>query len=392
MTPSRTDPSTEVRRLLERHWDADRGYCVPNPETYPHLWLWDSCFHAIMWAHLQDPRALVELQAVLAGSTPDGMVPHMRYGTEAADTWLGPLRDTSSLTQPPMYGHAAKVLLDHGIDVPEETLAAARTGLEWLWDNRRDETGLMYVVHPWEAGNDHSPRWDGWGGPGQTAEGYDRRGRTAWNKDRMGDISFSADGAAQWSSTFVSCPAGFNAYVAFNMFELAAVQQDPGLAERASQLSKAMDVHLWDEHEQLWADQAVVGGGASTRIPTSDGLLGALVTSDSSKADAALDQLNAPDRFASAYGPSNVARSHPSYDPTSYWRGPAWPPLNYLLWLALLRRGRRQEAEELTCRTLEAVTANGWAEYWNPETGQALGAAPQSWSGLVLAMQRGGGQ
>ena len=38
----------EVRRLLEAHWDPDRGYCVPNPTTYPHLWLRDSCFHAIV--------------------------------------------------------------------------------------------------------------------------------------------------------------------------------------------------------------------------------------------------------------------------------------------------------------------------------------------------------
>lgn len=387
-----TAPADEVRQLLERHWDAARGYCVPNPETYPHLWLWDSCFHSIIWAHLQDRRAVVELGEVLAGSTSGGMVPHMRYGAEGPDTWLGPLTTTSSLTQPPMYGHAAKVLDDHGIRVPATTLSAARAGLEWLWENRRTGEGLMYVVHPWEAGNDHSPRWDGWGAPGQTAHGYDREARTAWNKELMHDISFSPGGEARWSSSFVSCPAGFNAYVAFNMLELAAVLGDDTLRARARTLSEAMDGCLWDEDEQLWFDRAIVGGGDSVEIPTSDGLLGALVTSDVVKANAALDQLNNPDRFAAPFGPSNVARTHPTYDPGSYWRGPAWPPLTYLLWLALLRTNRRQEAEELTCRTSQTVTTNGWAEYWNPETGHGLGAAPQSWTGLVLAMQPGNGE
>jgi hypothetical protein len=39
----------EALGLLDEHWDTARGYCVPNPTVYPHLWLWDSCFHAITW-------------------------------------------------------------------------------------------------------------------------------------------------------------------------------------------------------------------------------------------------------------------------------------------------------------------------------------------------------
>lgn len=32
----------------------------------------------------------------------------------------------------------------------------------------------------------------------------------------MRDIEFAEDGSARWSSTFVVCPAAFNAYVAHN--------------------------------------------------------------------------------------------------------------------------------------------------------------------------------
>ncbi|MEV5967026.1 trehalase family glycosidase [Kribbella sp. NPDC051952] len=377
----------EVRQLLENHWDDARGYCVPNPTTYPHLWLWDSCFHAIIWAHLGDARALRELDATLAGQLPSGLVPHMRYGGQRADSWLGPLEQTSSLTQPPMFGHAAKVLAEHGFEPSAQTLDRARRGLDWLWRTRRTDDGLIYIVHPWEGGNDHSPRWDDFGAPGRTPDNYSRPARTAWNKERVHDITFAEDGGAEWSSSFVVCPAAFNAYVALNLAELAELLDDAEMAARAEQLSEAIDVHLWDEDEQLWSDRPVVGGGPSSRIPTSDGVMPALVTRDRGKALAALRQLDDPDRFGAPYGPANVARSNPAYDPQTYWRGPAWPPLNYLFWLAARRWELDGAAERLATQSIDGALQSGWAEYWNPENGAGLGAAPQTWTGLVLALR-----
>jgi len=387
MTHAADDLELVVRQLLESHWDEARGYCVPNPTTYPHLWLWDSCFHAIIWAHLGDDRAVRELDATLAGQLPNGLVPHMRYGGQRSDSWLGPLERTSSLTQPPMFGHAAKVLRERGFTPSAQTLDRARRGLDWLWRTRRTDDGLIYVVHPWEAGNDHSPRWDDFGAPGRTPDNYSRPARTAWNKERVHDITFDHDGGAKWSSSFVVCPAAFNAYVAFNLAELADVLDDQELAARAEQLSEAIDTHLWDEDEQLWSDLPVVGGGASARLPTSDGVMPALVTQDRTKAIASLRQLDDPDRFAAPYGPANVARSNPAYDPATYWRGPAWPPLNYLFWLAARRWELDGAAQTLASRSVDGALQSGWAEYWNPETGSGLGAAPQTWTGLVIALR-----
>jgi hypothetical protein len=371
---------------MESHWDAERGYCVPNPTTYPHLWLWDSCFHALIWGRLDDARAVIELNATLSGQLTDGLVPHMRYGGVPADTFLGPLKATSSLTQPPMFGHAIRVLHDRGFAIPDATLARARRAFEWLWRNRRAENGLLYVVHPWEAGNDHSPRWDDWRAPGRMRDDYDRAARTAWNKQLMNDVTFAPDGAATWSTRFVACPAAFNAYVAFNMAELAQVLADHELERWAAELAAAIDARLWSSASGLWTDEALVGGGGSVTVPISDGLMPALVTEDGERAAAALAQLSADERFGATFGPTNVARSHPAYDPGMYWRGPAWPPLNYLLWLALERWDRTAEAEALARRTLDGTLASGWAEYWNPETGAGLGARPQSWAGLVVCM------
>jgi glycogen debranching enzyme len=206
----------------------------------------------------------------------------------------------------------------------------------------------------------------------------------------MGDVTFHDDGSAAWSSTFVACPAGFNAYVAFNMAELAVVLDDRSLSERARSIARAMDEHLWDAEQGLWADLALVGGNdALSRVPISDGVMGALVTMDAGRADAALAQLERPHRFGAPFGPANVARSHPAYDPQMYWRGPAWPQLNYLLWLALRRWQRLDDAAALAQRTRQGAWRSGWAEYWDPETGAGLGAVPQSWAGLVVAMPAG---
>ena len=376
----------EVRGLLEAHWDPARGYCDPNPTTYPHLWLWDSCFHAIVWAHLEDMRAVTELASTLAGQLPGGLVPHMRYGGEAPDTFLGPLDATSSLAQPPMFGHTIRVLQQCGVRVPERALLQARRGLEWLWRNRRTEEGLLFVVHPWEAGNDHSPRWDDWGAPGRTPADYDRAARTAWTKQLMRDVTFAADGAAAWSSRFVACPAAFNAYTAFNLVELGDALDDDELHGWARELAAAIDARLWASDERLWVDAAVVGGGPSVRTPISDGMMAALVTADPEKARLALDQLGEPDRFAAPFGPANVARAHPAYDPGMYWRGAAWPNVSYLLWLALRRWNRTEPADALARMTLAGARTSGWAEYWNAETGAGCGARPQSWTGLVLPM------
>lgn len=378
-----------AREVLELHWRPEHGWTVPNAHTYPHLWLWDSAFHAIAWARLGDPRAVVELTSLLQGQIAGGLVPHMRYGPAGPDTYLGPLPDRSSITQPPMYGHAMATLTGAGIDLSSELVEAATHALGWLWDHRRDpETGLVVIVHPWEAGNDHSPRWDGWGAPGRTKADYVQQVRSGWNKELLHACEFDGDGAAVWSSRFVAAPAGFNAYVAWNMRELAEVTGDDTLRTRSAELAALVDEQLWNDEVGLWDDRAVVGGdGESVRTPISDGVMPALVTASAERAARALSTLRDPALFAAApYGPANVSRSSPAYDPDAYWRGAAWPNMSYLLWVAASRRGEQSLADELARQTRAGAVASGWAEYWNPHDGTGHGAAPQSWTSLVATM------
>ena len=137
----------------------------------------------------------------------------------------------------------------------------------------------------------------------------------------------------------------------------------------------------------------VGGDGRSHRIPISDGAMPLLVSADEDHARRALATLSDPRLFGGTpYGPTNVAQNHPSYDPSAYWRGAAWPNMSYLLWLAARRwdstPSAEQIADQIARNTIAGAEASGWAEYWNPHTGEGLGAAPQSWTALAATMDR----
>lgn len=366
------------KAVLEGAWDDVRGYCWPNARQYPHLWLWDSCFHAIAWGALGDRRGLLELQAALAGQLPNGFVPHMRYSRPSPGR--GPLADRSSYTQPPVHALAAHELHRGGFDVSalrEPVLRAFR----YLWEHRRRD-GLLVVLHPWETGADDSPRWDSWVGS------HD------WSRERWSDFDqrcvaateFGPEGDAVASSLFTAAPSAFNAITAHGLRLAGALYDDPQLTGWADELGAALDEQLWDETEQLWSDRAVVGGGDSSRLATLDGVLGALGSLSRAKSLRALDQLRDPARFRAPQGISFVPRSSSLYRPDQYWRGSAWPQLAYLAVQACRRWGLEDLAAQVAEAGRQGIAASGFAEHWNPETGDGLGASPQSWAALAAAL------
>jgi Mannosylglycerate hydrolase MGH1-like glycoside hydrolase domain len=377
LEPTLESVARDAASVLDAAWDDERGYSYPNPEVYPHLWLWDSCFHAIARAALGDPRSVRELEAVFVAQLPSGFVPHMRYARPSQ--YRGPLDDRSGYTQPPVYGHAAAFIARRGFDVGEELVAAISGAFDYLWRERRTPEGLLRILHPWEAGADDSPRWDAW------------VGSTEWNRDQwtgfdlelVGETVFATTGEAVANHRFEAAPAAFNAIAAHGMRELAAIGGAQLWLDRADELSTAIDELLWDPDERLWSDRAVIGPNGSLDVPTLDGVLPALSTVDPELAAAALDQLSDESRFAAGFGLAYVARNHPLYRPRLYWRGAAWPQLNYLARVAALRWGRLQLAADIAVMTRRGAAASGFSELWDPETGEGLGATPQSWAALA---------
>ena len=368
--------------MLESAWrEGDEGgYCVPNATTYPWQWLWDSCFHAVVWAHLGDERAVAELRSALAAQADDGFVPHLRYGRGPfphQGLWGRP--DASTITQPPMYGHAVAELVRLGMSPGDDLIERARRGLEFLLRRRhRTAAGLVEICHPWESGCDDSPRWDDTIPGARTPQN-----RFEWKGALVAAAEVSADGSPLHNPEFSVGSAGFNALVAWNALELATVIGDDALRRAAAELAGAVD-ERWDDELVTWVDDGPAADG-SGRIRTVDSLLPALLLPRPVVFSALVD----PTAYGAPYGPRGVHAAEPTYDPAAYWRGSAWPQLIYLLWLAATSSGAEEARSALARSMLTGAVRSGFAEHWVADTGAPLGAMPQTWSTLAAVVAAG---
>ncbi len=129
----------------------------------------------------------------------------------------------------------------------------------------------------------------------------------------------------------------------------------------------------WDDGLATWVD-AGEAEATSGRIRTLEALLPLLVLDQ----PAALAQIEDPVAFAAAFGPRGVDQREPVFDARRYWRGPVWPQLAYLVWLA---------GADVAETSVRGASLSGLAEYWDGDDGSGLGAIPQSWSGLMLLME-----
>jgi glycogen debranching enzyme len=81
--------------------------------------------------------------------------------------------------------------------------------------------------------------------------------------------------------------------------------------------------------------------------------------------------------------PPSTAVDDPSFAPRSYWRGPTWPVITWLLWWALDRDGHRSAADRLLTAAVAQLRATGCSEYADPVAGAPLGSTAQSWTAAV---------
>jgi hypothetical protein len=367
-----------ARQVLEDGWRPE-GYTVPNTSVYPFQWLWDSCFHAIVWSELGEPeRARRELSHLFRSQDSSGFVPHIDY--EAAPTVHAAFwgrGGASSITQPPMYGHAVAELERRGVSVDAILRAKATAALRFLLDERERDpnTGLITIVHPWESGADDSPRWDHW----RADHGLDPKRWFEMKGRLLETIARSASGAPLGNAEFAPAPASFNALTAFNAWELASVTGDDALRAAGDALAQLL-TGQWRAELDTWVDGGPAAGtSGATRVL--DGLLPALV--DEARAEhvlrIALDDIE----YGGACGPAGVHRDESVFAPDTYWRGPAWPQLTYLLWVAARRWSLDEIATQLATRLVRGARRSGLAEYWDPDSGAPLGARPQGWATLA---------
>lgn len=88
-------------------------------------------------------------------------------------------------------------------------------------------------------------------------------------------------------------------------------------------------------------------------------------------------------RFGAAYPIPSVPVNDPSFDAERYWQGPSWFNTNWLVMDGLRRYGYKDHAAAIGEIMAELVAEHGFYEYYQPLTGQPLGARGFSWTAAV---------
>lgn len=371
----------------------DRGrYTVPSPKLYPHQWAWDSAFAAIGWAYVDPARAWLELATLMDTAWDDGRIPHAYYHDLSGDYAPRPefweTTRTSTVSQPPVWATAMRRIVERTGDLaPARPLLAAVEASHVWFASQRDPLGwnAVSVAHPWESGMDNSPAWD------EPMAAIDVRDAPAFERRDTAVVGHAdqrpTDAHYKRYAAIVKGIArdgfghgSFAVYDPFMTAVLARAERDLAwLAEQldvASDASKRRDALLQGLETKLWDE-------ASGRYVYWDARANTAVTADvvgcylplvcdieRSRAQRLREGLQA--RFDTPWGVPTTASADPGFEARRYWRGPVWINVNWLLADAL--------GPDHRARTLELVARGGMHEYFEPNTGEGLGADQFTWT------------
>jgi neutral trehalase len=414
----------------------DKGlYTIPASKLYPHQWLWDSCFIAIGQRHYDVERAKMEILSLLRGQWSNGMIPHMVFsrGTEYKSdrnvwrSWISPFAPddvvTSGITQPPLLAEAI-VRIGEKLKLPErrswyrQVFPALLAYHEWLYRERDPhEEGLALQIHPWETGLDNTPPWmselhehllpwwvrvlqktkleivAGWFRRDTTivpaAERYSnidamalfdaqrRLRRKEYNIDKILDHSLFTIEDLAFNAIFIRAN---DHLVAIAKTLRAEVPE--AVLERMDLTKKALS-ELWDPYTEMYYPRDFVNHkllkepSVAALLPLYAGCI------DSERAAVLVKSLENAHMFGPPHPVPSVPLNSPWFDPKRYWQGPTWLNMNWLIVDGLIRYGYKDHAEALIESSLELVEKGEFNEYYNPLTGEPLGAPNFSWTAAV---------
>jgi glycogen debranching enzyme len=398
--------------------DNDRGaYTVPTKGLYPFQWNWDSCLTALGQRHFDEARAFTEIETLLAHQWPDGMVPHIVFHTPDEGYFPGPdvwstnrPTPTSGITQPPVLGF---VLLRLYKEARDKALARRRVSAllpqadrwhRWFYENRDPQgTGLVAILHPWESGRDNSIDWDEALArvPTEGVMPYQRRDTqhvdaaerpTKAQYDRYLSLVQTFRGLG-WdnaklhdASAFRVVDPGFNAILIRSDEALAELAGALGSADIAMAARARMDKarkafpSLWSERDGQFlcldrvADGLVESRSVGGLLPVVAGL------GDTDRLAATIRSW----RSSVSFGVPSHDPSDPRFEARRYWRGPCWLVVNHMIADGLARSGRGDVAHEVIADSLGLIRKSGFAEYYDPTDGAALGGRHFTWTAAMV--------
>jgi hypothetical protein len=415
-----TSPTQLRQHALEVLKENDQGsYTIPTKGLYPFQWNWDSCLTALGQSHYDEARAWTEIETLLAHQWPDGMVPHIVFHVHSDGYFPGPdvwstnrPTATSGITQPPVAGFAVARLYERADDkkAAAERVRALLPRIDawhrWFYEMRDPhEEGLVAILHPWESGRDNSVDWDTAFDrvPTEGIEPYTRRDtqhadpehrptkaqydRYLWLVQHFRDLGWD-NSKLHDASPFQVIDPGFNAILIRACTDIATLAHELGEMDiananraRAERGLAALETLWSDEHGQYLCKDRTTG-----ELIDSASIGGLLPVFAAVSRDRAHEVARTIERRASDARflvPSHDPRD-PRFEAKRYWRGPAWLVMNYMIADGLRAIGETAVADHIVRSSLELITQSGFAEYYDPLTGEPCGGGRFTWTAAMV--------
>jgi len=388
----------QVLKQNQRYSGAFR-YTLPSAEHYPYQWLWDSCFHAIIYAQFDPEMARAEISALLSKQFADGMVPHIIYWTPGIlHLFQWGVEGTSSLTQTPMLAYAVWEIHRRAPDIPflESVYPALLSYYKFLIE-KRDIRGnhLIGIINPDESGEDDSPRFDVPLGARSDISYEDHLKLRTKLVDDNRTCNFDAEKCMR--NYFWVKDVLFNTVMVENLRSLGHIasllkhEDGEHFANlNANLIAEAMREHMFEDGV-YWS----LAGEEYEKLHVATWMhfapLFAGLYSKEEAEHVVRTHLKNTATFAAPFGIRTVSKQEASYRPQGYghdfsWRGPVWMAPHWFIYRGLMRYGYVAEAEHIRDVSMELLLRSGFREYFDPETGEAGGAHEFTWGALVLDM------
>lgn len=424
------DLTDKMKAVLKMN---DRGdYTIPAAHLYEHQWLWDSCFIALGLSTYNVRRAQSEILRLLKGQWSNGMMPNMIFshnGHADARIWQSKLSPfapegiaTSGITQPPLLAEAI-YKIGQRLKPAERRMwyrkvyPALLSYHTWLYRERDPHhEGLITLIHPWESGLDNSPVW--------TRAMHDntipwwirlidrlplefiinrirKDTRFIRSSERSTTLEILVNHHVQQRlrakaynsekillrSHFQVQDLAFNSILIRNNQLLFKIAQDlrrtiPESLRNSMKMTVDALQELWDPTEGVFfsrnfiTHQLIDEPSIMTFMPLYAGII------TSHQKDRLVELLKNKHWNTKMPVPS-VPTSSGQFSPTRYWQGPTWVNTNWLIIDGLLRCGEKELAKEIAEKTLAVVAHHGSYEYFNPLSGDPLGAQNFSWTAAL---------
>ena len=402
-----TQLDVQAREILTRN---DRGgYTIPTDGLYPYQWNWDSAFAALGFATFNLDRAWRELETLMSGQWSTGMVPHILFHETddryfpGPDVWggVGPI-PSSGITQPPVAATVARAIYEQDPQTGRARAQALFGPLlawhRWFMNWRTDPQGAVCTTHPWEAGRDNAPEWDGTMaridpvGVGTytrrdtghvdpsmrpTKEDYDRYIWLVQLGKRLGwdDAAWKAEcpfRVADPTMTFILLRAHRDLLALGTALELdtSGMEDEIARLEAGAQSLWNAELGSFDGRDALTGDMCGCVSNASFLC----WYAGLESAGQAKHLRRLLERV--------PFGVPSHDPDSPKFDSKRYWRGPTWAIMNTMIGMGLTEMGNPL-GDEVRAVTARLIQEQGFAEYYDPVDGAPAGGGSFTWTAAV---------